>query len=109
VPRNAFSVETSVSELRTVIAVRGEVDLLTAPDVTAAVAQVLRDECPEVVIDLRSVTFMDSSGVIMLETVRDLSPESGRFKMIDGVPPVSRVLEITGRTDVLPRLDPAEL
>ena len=109
VPSNSFSVEERPSRERVVIAVRGEIDMVTAPNVSEMIAGAVANGWDDVVVDLRGVSFMDSSGVHLLETLREMRSTGVRCSMIDGAPPVSRVLEITGLSDVLPRVDPAEL
>lgn len=108
-PSGEFGLRLVHANGRVVVRVRGEVDMSTAPHVVETVAVVVAGGCRDIVIDLRAVSFMDSSGVHMLEAVSDLCPEGVRCTMLDDVPPVSRVLAISGRSDVLPQLDPTEL
>jgi len=45
------------------IALRGELDIATAPKLDEAVDRALDDGCREVVVDLAGTTFMDSQGL----------------------------------------------
>jgi anti-anti-sigma factor len=60
-----FSISTSDLDGRAVVVVRGELDLATAPDLEQIVTQRL-DAGQEVVLDLRELEFMDSSGLRVL-------------------------------------------
>lgn len=90
-----------------VVALRGELDLATAPAVEDAVVGRVRDG-GWVVLDLRGLEFMDSSGVRVIVTAHGLAQESGgRLTIVRGVPdgPVQRVLEISGLEGVLDLVD----
>lgn len=52
----------------------GELDLMTAPALAAGVRRALEDG-PRAVLDLRGVTFADSTGI---DLVRDLVADAGR-------------------------------
>jgi anti-sigma B factor antagonist len=95
------------------VAVFGELDLTTAP----ALDQALRDahqHVRQVTLDLRSVTFMGSSGLAVLFAAADRARESGgRFLVVRGPPSIDRLfalsaadrwLEITpGGSEFVPR------
>jgi anti-sigma B factor antagonist len=102
-----FELEIRPERERVVVAPLGEVDLLTAPDVTAAVADLLARDFHHVVVDLRGVTFLDSSGVRSLFLADAAARDAGaRLSVIPGTPTVQRPLEIAGiaeRLDVLSR------
>ena len=58
--------QASVTELRTDIAVlhlRGELDAETAPDLHAALANLLQRPVPRIVVDLAGLHFCDSTGL----------------------------------------------
>ncbi|TJZ99566.1 STAS domain-containing protein [Actinacidiphila oryziradicis] len=50
----------------TVVELHGEIDILTAPSVTARLDALTSAGQPHLVVDLRSVTFMDCSGLATL-------------------------------------------
>lgn len=87
-----------------VIAVSGEVDIATAPEMHAAVAAAIA-RCPEggaVAADLTAVTFMDSSGLRALLAGHRLAGEAGvRFVVVADRPPVTRLFELTRVADEL--------
>jgi anti-sigma B factor antagonist len=79
------------------VAVRGELEIATAPDLTAALDEAIRTTSGPFVIDLTNVGFLDSSGIACLMRARALL---GREDRVLGLicPPGStrRALEITG-------------
>jgi anti-anti-sigma factor len=77
------------------VAIGGDLDLSTAPELERALSGVQADGRP-VVLDLRRVSFMDSSGlrVILAADARARSAGS-RFVLIEGPPGVQRVFQLT--------------
>jgi anti-anti-sigma factor len=75
----------------------GEVDLSTSPDLRAQLDQLWDSGWTDIVVDLRDVTFMDSSGVhVLLDHHRRAARGGMSFAIIDGAPSVSRLLSLTG-------------
>lgn len=73
----------------------GDLDLSTAPDLERSLLAVQRDG-RHVVLDLRGLSFMDSSGlrVILAADARARST-GGRFVLVEGPPGVQRVFQLT--------------
>jgi anti-anti-sigma factor len=89
-----------------VVAVSGEIDVSTSGELRSA----LRDphaRAAAVVLDLRDVTFMDSSGlgVIVGQHKRAREEGYGFAVAIAGAANVRRILELSGLTDVLRIVD----
>ncbi len=102
-----FSLDvTSDAEGWTTVSVAGELDLATAGGLSDAVRRGF--ETGGVTLDLRDVTFMDSSGVRALNTALREAAEHGReLRVTEGLhPSVVQVLELTGMLGLLP-LEPA--
>jgi anti-sigma B factor antagonist len=88
-----------------VISLAGEIDLATAPDAERRIAAAEKVEPSELVIDLREVTFMDSSGLRVLLAAHHRAGENSRdFALVSG-PAVARLLEMTGLTGRIRLLD----
>jgi anti-sigma B factor antagonist len=80
----------------------GELDLATCPPLRAQLDELWASGWTDVVLDLRQVTFMDSTALhVVLDHHRRAARDSMRFSLIDGPAAVSRVLEITGLRGVL--------
>ena len=89
-----------------VVALEGEIDLSAAPDAERRIAQAEAREPGRLVIDLREVTFMDSSGLRVLLTAHRRADQAGRgFALVKGGEAVERLLDVTGLTGRLEILD----
>jgi len=104
----AFDVAVSRREQMLVAAPVGELDLYTAPRLTG----VLRDQesFSRLVLDLRGLGFMDSTGLRLLvaETER-AAAEGYELSIVPGGQEVSRLLRLTRMDERLPLADPERL
>jgi len=79
-------VELSVSQQSVgdycVLAVRGEVDVYSAPDLHDELATLLESGAETVVVDLTEVGFLDSTGLGVLVTARAAAAAAGRALQI---------------------------
>jgi anti-sigma B factor antagonist len=79
------------------IAVRGEVELATAPELAAALDEAIRCSSGPFVIDLSTVDFLDSCGIQCLVRARALLGRDDRSLALVCPPGnVRRVLELAG-------------
>jgi anti-sigma B factor antagonist len=93
-----FSVNVDSTGDRTVVAVRGELDLATAPELEAALLPPL-GVGTAVALDLRALEFMDSTGVRVIVAAHLAAQEHEAPSLVVAVVPdgpVARVLEISG-------------
>ena len=97
---HTIAVEVSHVGEMDVVSPRGDIDIATAPAVREAMlAQVAGHR---IVLDLREVAFMDTSGLqLLVEGRRRALAEGGEFAIVDGPPPVQRVIEVAGLTGKL--------
>jgi anti-sigma B factor antagonist len=104
-----MQIATTPGSDRYVIAVSGEVDLATSPDLDSAIIAAIESGTSSVVIDLSDVSFMDSSGLGVV--VRGLKRCREADKDLDLVITNERVLKvfgITGLDQVIPIHDSIE-
>ena len=96
-----LSFNVSRSNGSSVVAVAGEIDMATAPEL----ANVLNDFAQEsVVVDLSAVTFIDSSGLATLADAQKRMRHAGGQLAIDRVQPsVQKLFEITRLTELFRR------
>ncbi|MER8033409.1 STAS domain-containing protein [Streptomyces bauhiniae] len=81
----------------TVIALSGDIDLLTAPAVTAALDALTSDPHPDVVLDLRPVRFIDCTGLGILCRARNRAEaRHGRLRLLSESDAFLRLLRATG-------------
>jgi anti-sigma B factor antagonist len=80
-----------------VLAVRGEIDTLTAPAFTAATEELLAASGEVLVMDLTEVRFLASSGLAVLISAAHRAEDRGvRLRLVITSRAVRRPLEITG-------------
>jgi anti-sigma B factor antagonist len=85
------------------IAMAGDFDLFTAPDVRTRLDGLIDKEQRHVVVDLTRVRFMDSSGLaVLLDAWHSLGARHRRFRVVCPPGPVRTTLEITGLDEILP-------
>lgn len=100
---------TSTAKAQTIVLI-GEADLLGAPKIEAALKDASAGEPGLIVIDLRSLTFIDSSGLQALLTGHELCRARGHeLRIIPGPENVQRLFELTGMDEALPFTDVAGL
>ena len=79
------------------VAVRGEVELATAPELTVALDEAIRASTGPFVVDLTAVDFLDSTGISCLVRARALLGQDDRpLALICPAGIVRRALELTG-------------
>jgi anti-sigma B factor antagonist len=75
----------------------GELDMHTAATLRDAALAALRQHGTTLWLDLRDVSFMDSTGLeVLLSTQRRAELEGGSLTLLSPTPAVLRVLEVTG-------------
>jgi anti-sigma B factor antagonist len=105
-PLCSLRVEQQVDS--TMVTLYGEFDLSCDGPFQEELDRIVSDETAHLVLDLRGLTFMDSTGLWMLIAL-DGTARHGSFELIvlcssDG--PVRRLLRETGLDGVLPVVDP---
>src|SRR5215210_7673788 len=95
----AFGVRAQAVERAHVVSPRGELDLFSVDEVRAALAD-RPDPCDVVVLDLRGLSFFDTSGIrLVVETLHELHAASVRFALLRGVPDVQRLFALARMED----------
>ena len=85
------------------IAAHGEIDLATIGAVRERADELVASGFRCLVLDLRAVTFLDSSGLrLILELVAAARSSGWEFAVIEGPAAVRRVFELSGVCDLIP-------
>jgi anti-sigma B factor antagonist len=80
-----------------VIAVAGEVDIFTAPELKRAIAAAIDDGARRLVVDLSETRFLDSTALgVLIGAVKRLRPLDGRLVIVNTEPSTAKTFEITG-------------
>jgi anti-sigma B factor antagonist len=82
----------------------GELDHASAPELVATLALAV-DSSSDLRLDLRALTFMDSTGLHIIVNVARALADRGTLVLIGPTPPVARVLQITGIVDLIPNIE----
>jgi anti-sigma B factor antagonist len=109
--QSIFAVETQTTGRATTLALNGELDLLSSPRLAQALDEVTRSDSELIIIDLRPLEFMDSTGLHLLIQAQQQAVDAGRrFALIRGGDQVQRLFDLTGVADGLTIVDsPDEL
>jgi anti-sigma B factor antagonist len=84
-----------------VVTLHGDLDLLTAPALRERLDMLTAGPCPDLVLDLRPVSFIDCAGLGVLCRVRNrVRARHGRLRLVTGSASVRRVLRHTGMAGV---------
>jgi len=102
-----FDISTTWDAAVPVVALSGEADVLTAPQIRDALFAVVARQA-NVVVDMSGLTFIDSSALGVLVVARKRFAGAGGGIRLHGLrPQVRRVFDITGLSDAFPILDDA--
>ncbi len=82
--------------VETVVGVRGEIDMATAPQLRDLLNELVDSGSTTIVLDCRELAFLDSSGIGVLVAVRTRLGDDGELTMDSPLPHVRKVLELTG-------------
>ncbi|MFE9500656.1 STAS domain-containing protein [Streptomyces collinus] len=98
-----LEVTSTATDGITVVSVAGEIDHNSAGPLIEALGLGELGDPPRVVVDLRQVSFMDSSGInVLLAAHRDIAPASGWLRLAGVQPYVMRTLELVGVHHIIP-------
>ena len=96
---------------RHVIAVRGEIDLFTAPELKSALSEAIETGRTRIVVDLTDTTFLDSTALgVLIGAVKRLRSREGALVIVNVDQNIAKTFEITGLDQIftiLPTRDDA--
>lgn len=80
-----------------VIAVSGELDLASSPALEEELERPMTSDAGSVIVDLRRLEFIDSTGLSVLVRARQKAEQQGRrFALVKGPQQIQRLLNLTG-------------
>jgi anti-anti-sigma factor len=102
----SFDLKVVQTNRTTRIAPSGELDIASAPEFESAIAEATAEPGAELILDLRELTFMDSTGLRALAQTNARADEDGfELSIVRGPRQIERVLEISGLAELLPLVD----
>lgn len=82
---------------RHVLAVRGEIDLFTAPELKQVLAESIEAGRVRIIVDLTDTTFLDSTALgVLIGAVKRLRSRDGGLAIVNVDENISKTFEITG-------------
>jgi anti-sigma B factor antagonist len=105
--RPRFTCDFSLTAGAALIALAGEFDVVCADAFKRRFAEATEDEPDRVVLDLRELTFIDSTALALLLRVNDMSLE-GEFDLAIvslAEDPPGKIFRLTGTDKILPLVD----
>ena len=92
-----LTVWTTVAETTTLIAPVGDVDVYTSPQLREHLLAVAEAEPQELLVDLRRVDFIDSTGLgVLVIALKRQNAHGGKFGIVCDSPTVLKTLSLTG-------------
>lgn len=99
-------VDTEERDGWAIVAVSGEVDVVTSPSIRSEVVNLVTSGSIDVVLDLARVDFIDSFGLgVLVGALKRVNSHGGRLRIVIGERRVREVLELTGMDRVLDLFD----
>ena len=97
-----FRVDVRSEDRAIVLAVAGELDLATSPALEQELDRVRDADIDLLIVDLRDLRFMDSTGLHALVKAHKQAHDAGRrFAVVQGGAQIERLLDLTGVGDLL--------
>jgi len=89
--------EESLDADRHVVAVRGEIDLFTAPELKATLLAAIDGGKSRIVVDLGETTFLDSTALgVLIGAIKRLRARDGALTIVNTDANIAKTFEITG-------------
>jgi anti-sigma B factor antagonist len=96
-----FQIEERSSGSGPVIAVSGEIDVATAPQLRECLHRVIAEGNSTIVLDLLGVTFLDSTALgVLVGALKRCREMGGELHVVIADPRIVKIFEITGLTNV---------
>jgi anti-sigma B factor antagonist len=93
---------TSQQRTSTVLNVAGDIDVYSAPQLRAALAEVIGGDATGVVLDLEGTDFIDSSALgVLVGANKQLESRHATLKLVCTKPHLLKVFEITKLSQVI--------
>jgi anti-sigma B factor antagonist len=93
--------EHPIDAERHVLAVRGEIDLFTAPELKQVLAESIEAGRVRIIVDLTETTFLDSTALgVLIGAVKRLRSRDGALAIVNIDENIAKTFEITGLVQI---------
>ena len=101
-----FQFDTHAGNDATILTLTGELDLAASPTLEQELSKAFGSDADLVMVDLRQLDFMDSTGLSVLVRAHHMAEENGRrFVLVNGSHQVQRLLALTGIAERMTLVD----
>lgn len=101
--------EQNLDDERHIVAVSGEIDLFTAPELKSAVVSAIEAGRTRIVVDLSETTFLDSTALgVLIGALKRLRSRDGVMTLVNRDPNIAKTFEITGLDQIFTIADTRE-
>lgn len=101
-----FQIEERSVQGATVVAVTGEIDVATAPQLQECLHALIAEGRPALVVDLLNVSFLDSTALgVLVGALKRCREQGGDLQLVVADARIMKIFEITGLTTVFPIVD----
>jgi anti-sigma B factor antagonist len=91
-----LQIESRTEANTVIVTLSGEIDLDSSPEVRKIIIAHTKKKHPQIIIDLKNVTYMDSSGIATLvEGLQYSNQRNGKFAVANLGPGVREVFELS--------------
>jgi anti-sigma B factor antagonist len=105
-PTPEFDVAVAVEDGNATVAITGEVDVYTAPQLRERLYAIIADGASRIVLDLEAMTFIDSTGLgVIVGALKRLRQGGGDLILRAPGRSTRKVLDITGLTQIVEIID----
>ncbi len=97
-----LKVEIDKFDDQTVVSVAGEIDAFTAPKLREAILPLAEETDPNITINLRNVSYMDSTGLgVFVGLLKNVRKNNGQLNLVELSDRLERLFTITGLSDII--------
>lgn len=97
-----MDITTTENGSATVVAVTGELDVSTAPELEERLQQLIDGGSADLVVDLSAIDFLDSTGLgVMVKALKWAREAGGGLRVVATEERITKVFTITGLDEVM--------
>src|SRR2546427_7647961 len=98
-----LDVETGTVGDASLLSLRGEIDVYTAPRLRQALIDLVEGGATDIVVDMERVDFLDSTGLgVLVGGLKRVKDREGSMKLVANQDRILKIFDITGLSKVFP-------
>jgi anti-sigma B factor antagonist len=98
-----LDVETGTKNGTSVVTLRGEIDVYTAPRLRQTLIDLVDGGATDIVVDMEKVDFLDSTGLgVLVGGLKRVKDRDGSLKLVANQDRILKIFDITGLARVFP-------